>query len=89
MVRRSTDDREAVLATIDRLTPQGGTSLGEGIFTALYTLSDHPLTPDGAALEEGTISFQLEEFSSAVVILLTDGENTDFPDSLQVAQIAA
>lgn len=89
VVQPPTEHRQDVLDTIDRLTPQGATSLGQGIFTALQALSDEPLVVDEAALEEGTSPFQLEDFSSAVVILLTDGENTDFPDPLEAAQIAA
>lgn len=89
VVQRPTDDRQAVLDTIDRLSPEGATSLGEGIFTALNALSDQPLELDQAALEQGQLDFHLEDYSSAVVLLLTDGENTEQPDPLVVAQLAA
>jgi Ca-activated chloride channel family protein len=89
LVQKPTDSREAILDTIDRLSPQGGTSLGEGIFTSLNALSDEPIALDEQALETGASPFHLQNYSSAVVILLTDGENTVNPDPLQVAQLAA
>jgi hypothetical protein len=89
IVQRPTDDRQAVLDTIDRLTPQGGTSLGEGIFASLNALSEHPVALDEAAVEEGAQPFRVEELNSAVVVLLTDGENTENPDPMLVAQMAA
>jgi Ca-activated chloride channel family protein len=89
VVQSPTDDRQAVLATIDRLTPQGSTSLGDGIFTSLNALSDNPIALEPAEGERDSPSFKLEDFSSAVVILLTDGENTESPDPLEIAQLAA
>lgn len=89
MVQPPTQNRADVLAAIDRLAAQGGTSLGEGIFTSMSALSDEPIALDAEALETGVSPFHLEDFSSAVVILLTDGENTVNPDPLQVAQLAA
>jgi Ca-activated chloride channel homolog len=89
VVQSPTDDRQAVLATIDRLTPQGSTSLGDGIFTSLNALSDSPIAVEPAETAGDSPSFKLEDFSSAVVILLTDGENTESPDPLEVAQLAA
>jgi len=89
VVQPPTNEREAILAAIDRLTPQGGTSIGEGIFTSLNALSDKPLALDAAVLESGVRPPQLDDFPSAVVVLLTDGENTQSPDPLEVAQLAA
>ncbi len=89
VVQPPTDEREAILAAIDRLTPQGGTSIGEGIFTSLNALSDKPLALDEAALESGAKAPQLDSFPSAVVVLFSDGENTESPDPLEVAQLAA
>ncbi len=34
-------------------------------------------------------ALQIEDYSSAVVVLLTDGENTRAPEPLDVAQLAA
>ena len=49
---------------------------------------------DEAALEEGDLAqsveaLQIDDFSSAVIVLLSDGENTSFPEPLDIAQIAA
>ncbi len=78
-----------VVATVDRLSPAGGTSLGQGIFTALSAIAGKPLAIDEAALAEGTGTFDLPDYSSAVILLLTDGENSEAPDPLAVAQVAA
>jgi Ca-activated chloride channel family protein len=89
VVQPPTDDRTAVLAAIDRLSPQGGTSLGQGIFSSLSAIAGEAIVIDEAALEEGTEMGQIGDFPSAVVILLSDGENTGPPDPLEIAQIAA
>jgi Ca-activated chloride channel family protein len=89
VVQPPTDSRADVLATIDRLTPQGGTSLGQGIFTSLSAIAGEPVTLDEAALAEGIPRLELGEIGSAVIVLLTDGENTGPPEPLQVAQVAA
>lgn len=89
VVQQPTDDQEAVLTTIDRLHPQGGTSLGHGIFTSLNAIAGKAIAIDDAAVEEGLEALQLDDYSSAVVLLLTDGENTGAPDPLEIAQLAA
>ncbi|MCB8924378.1 MAG: VWA domain-containing protein [Ardenticatenaceae bacterium] len=94
VVQPPTDVQADVLATIDRLTPQGGTSLGQGIFTALNAIAGQAIVLDEAALEEGDLAqsveaLQIDDFSSAVIVLLSDGENTEFPEPLDIAQIAA
>jgi Ca-activated chloride channel family protein len=89
VVQPPTDNQADVLATIERLTPQGGTSLGQGIFTSLSAIAGEPVTLDEAALEEGIPRLEMGEIGSAVIVLLTDGENTGPPEPLQVAQVAA
>jgi Ca-activated chloride channel family protein len=93
-VQVPTNDQEAVLATINRLTPQRGTSLGQGVFAALTTIAadaeqgeqpvdnDSPSMPTPTPLPAGT-------YSSAAIVLLTDGENNQDPDPLDAAQAAA
>ena len=87
VVQPPTDDDEALGATIDRLVPQSGTSLGRGILTALNLVSaesglgfGEPAPEDGEAPRGA--------FAPAVIVLLTDGENTDPPDPLDAAQTA-
>jgi Ca-activated chloride channel family protein len=54
VVEPPTNDQAAILAAIERLSPQGGTSLGQGIFAALNAIAGEALAIDEAALEEGT-----------------------------------
>ena len=87
VVQPPIDDDEALHATIDRLVPDSGTSLGRGILTALNVVSPEsdfssgePALVDGAAPRGA--------FAPAIIVLLTDGENTDPPDPIEVAQMA-
>jgi Ca-activated chloride channel family protein len=95
-VQVPTTDKEAVLATINRLAPARGTSLANGILTSLSTISSTgsgptqriytnltPVpTPAATPVPQGAIS-------SAVIVLLSDGENNESPDPLAAAQTAA
>ncbi len=89
VVQPPTDDQTAVLATIDRLDPQGGTSLGQGIFSSLNAIAGEAIPIDPAVLEDDVVEVDIGHYSSAVVLLLTDGENTEFPDPLLISQLAA
>lgn len=89
VVQPPTDDQAAVLEAIERLSPEGGTSLGQGIFSALNAIAGEALLVDPTALEEGRPPLDVEGFPPAVVLLLTDGENTESPDPLEIAQLAA
>ena len=94
-VQTPTSDQASVLAAIDRLAPERGTSLGQGILTALNTIavaeagpsvdyysnrSPEP-TPEPTPVPPGT-------HAPAVIVLVTDGENTEPPDPLAAAQTA-
>jgi Ca-activated chloride channel family protein len=90
-VQVPTNDQEAVLAAINRLTPQRGTSLGQGILASLNTIAGDAgqagrlysnLTPTPTAIPKGSET-------SSVIVLLTDGENNESPDPLAAAQVAA
>ena len=94
VVEPPTDVRLDVYDAIERVTAGGSTSLGQGIFTALNALSSEQLTLDPAAVDEesGSIDIsqvEIEDFSSAVILLLTDGENIGTPNPIQMAEIAA
>jgi Ca-activated chloride channel family protein len=96
-VQAPTNDQEAILATIDRLAPERGTSLAQGILTSLDVITGQagqasspqadanvrstPL-PTPTPVPEGT-------YAPAVIVLLTDGENNENPDPLDAAQTAA
>ena len=95
-VQAPTNDQATVLAAIKRLTPERGTSLGQGIRAALSTI---------ATAENGPVTNYYSNRSpaptatpapvppgshtSAVIVLLTDGENTQPPDPGAAAQAAA
>ena len=95
-VQAPTNDQEAILAAIDRLAPARGTSLANGILASLNTiaaadgrqtprlysnLTPTP-TPTPTPVPKGT-------YAPAVIVLLTDGENTAPPNPLAAAQVAA
>ena len=89
IIQQPIHDRAAILDAVGRLTPQGGTSLGQGIFTSLNAIAGETLAIDeeSGAIDVGEI--ELDNYSSAVVLLLTDGENMGPPDPLAIAQVAA
>jgi Ca-activated chloride channel homolog len=93
-VQAPTNDKEAILASINRLSPQRGTSLGQAVLTALTVLTTDPtqprplysnltptVLPSPTPVPPGT-------FSSSAIILLSDGENNQAPDPLATAQLA-
>ena len=93
-VQAPTYERDAVLAAIDRLAPQRGTSLARGIYACLNVIaaggSFGPLeysnrtpmpTPSPTPVAAGT-------YTNAVIVLLTDGENNENPDPMEAAQAA-
>ncbi len=92
-VQQPTNAQEDVLGAINRLSPQRGTSLGNGLLAAINTIVTSGeetnyysnLTPMPTAvptpMPQGT-------FTSAVIVLLTDGENNEEPDPLTIAQAA-
>lgn len=90
-----TTDPSLIVAAIDRLEPQRGTSLGRGILSSLatiaaadadptegfYTNRSPAPTPEPTPVPEGT-------HAPAVIVLLTDGENNQSPDPLAAAGTA-
>ncbi|MBI1280658.1 MAG: VWA domain-containing protein [Anaerolineaceae bacterium] len=94
-VQVPTNDEVELLAAIGRLTPQRGTSLANGIIASLTTIENSNGAPTNyysnatptpaptpTPMPRGT-------YSSSVIILLTDGENNQNPDPLEIAQAAA
>jgi Ca-activated chloride channel family protein len=88
VTQQPTNVQADVLAAIDRLSPMGGTSLGQGIFTSLNAIAGHPISLGDDALA-GDLSNVDIGYLGGAVVLLSDGENTTNPDPLQVAQLAA
>jgi len=95
-VQLPTNDQTLVLAAIQRLGPERGTSLARGIDASLNTifveskidqqaanysnLTPTP-TPTPTPVPEGV-------YAPAVIVLLTDGENTAPPDPMEAALTA-
>jgi Ca-activated chloride channel family protein len=94
-VQPPTSDEESIFAALDRLEPQRSTSLGTGILISLDAIDkitgqapeesgDFPpeLLPTLTPVPPGT-------YSPAVIVLITDGENTVNSDPLLAAEEAA
>lgn len=93
-VQIPSDDREAVLAAINRLVPRRGTSIGNGILVSLNTIAvnagDPPLlNTDSLTTPEATPPALEARYPSAAIVLLTDGENNETPDPIAAAQLAS
>jgi Ca-activated chloride channel family protein len=88
-VLKPSNDKDAVLAAINRLSVSGGTSLGQGLFTSLSTIAGKPLKIDDSALESDAGSVNIGFFGSSAIVLLSDGENTTPPDPLALAEVAS
>lgn len=95
-VQPPTHDRAETLASIARLVPRRGTSIGNGILVALNTIAvdagDPPIintsNPSGSEAIE-PIPAPQGWYPSAAIVLLTDGENNQEPDPAAVADLAA
>ncbi len=78
-------DHSEALAAIGRLAPGGGTSLGQAILASLSTITGQTVTlPD-----EGAEPSDLGYWSSATIVLFSDGEETEPPDAAAAAALAA
>jgi len=90
-----TNDQTSILAAIDRLQPQRGTSLANGIIVSLNTIANVTGQPPIIGLNDSTSTavppspVPANANNSAVIVLLTDGENNMSPDPLAAAKLAA
>ena len=104
LVQPPTQNREDIVAAIDRFQLQRGTAIGSGIIVSLAAIF-----PD-AGIDIGQLTYGREprsqaidqkkdkpafkpvppgSYPSAVIILLTDGQRTTGPDSIEAAKMAA
>jgi Ca-activated chloride channel homolog len=95
-IQPPTNQRDQTLDTIDRLVPRRGTSLGNGILVSLNTIvvsaGDPPLlnnTSLSAPAEPLPVPEIQGWYPSAVIVVLSDGENNQSPDPIAVSDLAA
>ena len=103
VVQPPTLSREDVIAAIDRFQLQRGTAIGSGIVLSLATIfpdagidlsqiTGQRLMPKALGDKTPEKEFTPVEpgsYNSAAVILLTDGQRTTGPDSMDAAKMAA
>ena len=93
-VQLPSNDQAAIIESIQRLTPQRGTSLANGIIVSLNTIANATGQAPIVGFDEANVPAPLVpvepmENESAVIVLLTDGENNMEPDPIEAAQFAA
>jgi len=103
VVQPPTLSREDVVAAIDRFQLQRGTAIGSGIVLSLATIfpdagidlsqiTGQRLMPRAigeAPKEKEFTPVEPGSYNSAAIILLTDGQRTTGPDSMDAAKMAA
>jgi len=104
VVQAPTLSREDVVAAIDRFQLQRATAIGSGIVLSLATLfpdagydlsqitGARPMPPGFGDKQQEKPAFKPVEpgsYASAAIILLTDGQRTTGPDTLEMAKLAA
>jgi Ca-activated chloride channel homolog len=92
VVQQPTTDKNQVRSAINRLAPQGDTALGRGILTSLGAIAGKAITAPGDT--EGGNGDKTDEtpigyYGGTAIVMLTDGENTDGPDPLELADLAS
>ncbi|HLL65768.1 MAG TPA: VWA domain-containing protein [Micromonosporaceae bacterium] len=81
------NDSDATIAAINRLTVAGGTSLGQAILASLTAIVGRSVSlPDPSS---GAPPEDLGYWGSATIVLFSDGEDTGGPDAVAAAELAA
>jgi Ca-activated chloride channel family protein len=88
-VLRPTNVQDEVVSAIRRLSPGGGTSLGQGLFASLRTIAGKPLQIDPSALQSEGGEVDIGFYGSSAIVMLSDGENTSRPDPVRLAELAS
>ena len=103
IVQPPTFSREDVVAAIDRFQMQRGTAIGSGLVLSLASLFPvdgidlsqitgqraMPPAPGEKTQKKPFVPVEPGSFSSAAIILLTDGQRTTGPDPMEAAKMAA
>jgi len=85
LTQAPSDDHQAALAAISRLSASGGTSLGQAILVALGTITGKSITLP----EQGAAPPDLGYWPSATIVVFSDGQETGGPDVVAAAELAA
>ena len=92
-VQPPTNDQEAILAAIDRLAPQRGTSVGSGILASLNAITlnrgEIPVTGNNLTPVPTPTPVPYGTYIPAAIVLLTDGEDTTNQNPIEAARTAA
>jgi Ca-activated chloride channel family protein len=92
-VQAPVTDRTAIIAAINRLAPERGTALGRGIQASLDAIErvENPTKGFYVNRSPGPTPEPVPpgSHSSAVIVLLTDGQNNEDPDPIEAARVAA
>ena len=78
-----------VRAAIERLTTDGGTSIGEGIFASLTAIVDGPIELEPEIIATDISALDIGYYSNAAIIVFTDGEDIGGADPVELAGLAA
>jgi Ca-activated chloride channel family protein len=99
LVQAPTTDKDAVLAAINRLSPQRGTAIGTAIRTSLNAIfnesgTNTPATPSTARTDPNQPTpvpnpVAPGSFDAAFIVLLTDGQNNVGPKPADIISEAA
>ena len=98
LVQAPTTDKEAVTASINRLTPQRGTAIGSALLTSVDSLFEDASTEGSAPLSPNQPTPTPEPtptplpkgvYEPAIIVLLTDGESNRGPRPLDVVDRVA
>lgn len=102
VVQPPTDDKDALLSAINRLNWQRGTAIGRGLVASLEAIAEKNGEPSEINLNpEDQLSnnnnnaapqptpMPQGQYQNAIIVLLTDGENNQWPEPVEIAQIAA
>jgi Ca-activated chloride channel family protein len=89
VVQRPTTDKNEVLSAVNRLAPQGNTAIGHGILTSLGAIAGKAITAPSDTERGNPDETPIGYYGGTAIVMLTDGENTDGPDPLELADLAS